>query len=108
LSLKYNVLLTASKGNSIINAMVLVASKPTSHCRKTCHIIKTYQRIKTLVMSTTIAKPTKLVIGVIMQHVKPTKTFIEYSCIICSCLGRSLMIALRKLRWKTCLKINWL
>jgi hypothetical protein len=68
--LKYNVLLTASKGNAIINAMVLVAIKPTSHCRKTCHIIKTYQRIKTLVMSTTITKPTKLVIGVTMQQLR--------------------------------------
>jgi hypothetical protein len=89
------------------NAMVLVAIKPTAHCGKTCHIIKTYQRIKTLVMSTTIAKPIKLVIGVTMQHVKPTKTFIKYSCIICSCLGRSLKIAFEMLRCKICLKINW-
>jgi hypothetical protein len=88
--------------------MVLVTVKPTSHCEKTCHIIKTYQRIETLVMSTTIAKPIKLVIGVTMQHVKQTKTFIKYSCIICSCLGHSLKIALGKLRCKTCLKLNWL
>jgi hypothetical protein len=59
-------------------------------------------------MSTTIVKPIKLVIGVIMQHVKPTKKFIKYSCIICSCLRHSLKIALGKLRCKTCLKVNWL
>jgi pyrroline-5-carboxylate reductase len=70
LSLKYNVSITTSQANAIINAMVLVAVKPTFHCEKTCHIIKTYQRIKTLVMSTTIAKSIKVVIGVTMQHVK--------------------------------------
>ncbi len=76
--------------------------------RQKCHIIKTYRRIKTLVMSTIIVKPIKLVIGVTMQHVKSTKTFIKYSCIICSCSGHNLKIALGKLRCKTFLKINWL
>ncbi len=77
MSLKYNVSITTSQANAIINAMVLVAIKPTFRCEKTRHIIKTYQRIKTLIMSTTIAKSIKLVIGVTMQHVKPIRHFIN-------------------------------